>query len=77
MRFADLGVCKISKYEDEDGPGIVYFKSPIERKKKLLQYLNLFEAMSSCSNNFEKAKIVEVEVQNAIMEATGKRIPKL
>jgi hypothetical protein len=39
-----------------------YFKAPIGRKVKLEKCLNILEAMSSCQNNPEKAKTVEVEV---------------
>ena len=56
---------------------VKYFKAPINRKKKLDKFLNVLEAMSSIQNNPEKAKIVEVEVQNAIERSTGKIMPKL
>jgi len=56
---------------------VIYFKAPISRKVKLEKYLNILEAMSSCQNNPEKSKIVEVEVQNAVLKSTGKFMPKL
>ena len=78
-RYGKLGIIQIETYEQisEEGPAVIYFKAPINRKVKLEKYLNILEAMSSCQNNPEKSKIVEVEVQNAVMKSTGKFMPKL
>lgn len=78
-RFEKLGIIKIENFEQvsEEGPAVIYVKAPISKKAMLEKYLNLLESMSSCQNNPEKAKIVEVEVQNAVMNSAGKLIPKL
>lgn len=78
-RCAKLGIITIENFEQvsEEGPEVIYFKAPIGRKAKLEKYLNILESMSSCQNNPDKTKIVEVEVQNAVMISAGKLMPKL
>lgn len=78
-RYDKLGIIKIENFEQvsEEGPAVIYFKAPIGRKAKLDKILNILESMSSCQNNPEKAKIVEVDVLNAVMKSTGKLMPKL
>lgn len=40
-------------------------------------YLNTLESLSSSSNNPEKLKVIEMEVQQAINFTQGKIMPKL
>ena len=70
-RFASLEVCDLKSYESSDGPNIVYLKCPNQKKPLLDQYFNILEQISSCANNPEKTKVVDIEVSQAIKLSLG------
>jgi hypothetical protein len=61
-RFHQLGICDLIQYEKSEGPPVDFIKCPIDRKPKIDKYFSVLEALSSCANNKEKTKIVEIEI---------------
>lgn len=76
-RFAQMGVCEMNGFESNSGPAVFYIKCPVAKRDLINRYLNILEAMSSLSNQPEKQKIIELEIEEAIKLSTGQSIPKL
>lgn len=76
-RFAQMGVCEMNGFESNSGPAVFYIKCPVAKRDLINRYLNILEAMSSLSNQPEKQKIIELEIEEAIKLSTGSSIPKL
>ena len=70
-RFAQLEVCELKSYESSEGPDIVYLMCRPTRKVVLDRYYAVLEAMSSSSNNPEKTRIIEIEIEQAVKLTTG------
>lgn len=64
-------------FESNSGPAVFYIKCPPGKKPLINKYLNVLEEMSSASNNSEKQKIIELEIEEAIKLSTGHSLPKL
>jgi hypothetical protein len=52
----------LTQYEKSEGPPVDFIQCPIDRKPKIDKYFSVLEALSSCANNKEKTKIVEIEI---------------
>ena len=76
-RFAQLEACELKSYESSEGPDIVYLMCKPTRKAVLDKYYSVLEAMSSSSNNPEKIRIIEIEIEQAVKLTTGQTLPKL
>lgn len=64
-------------FESNNGPAVFYIKCPPSKKPLVNKYLNILEEMSSSSNNPEKQRIIELEIEEAIKLTTGHSLPKL